>query len=250
MYNHGHDLTCPKSEYFGMTAKQKQDVIQEKRRMKALKLLPASDVRNNSIGDGIVMRKGFFMQKQQDQAITSTGTQQSMVLTAGVTTAGLLDDLAITAPSLTPSPAPSPAPAKVPPIKVLPGITTIPEDALSAATIKVKIVRHLCKTSTKANNKKDETSRTSVKANNEKDKTYKVLFCAPTGRCFFDYLLSLVPLSAEASDRATVTNAKLAFYKRVFPPGTMLFTIPNNDPTLGPSNPDYAMIQGVKIHIK
>jgi hypothetical protein len=39
VYKHGHDLTCPSSEYFGMTQKQKQDAIQEKRRMKALKTM-------------------------------------------------------------------------------------------------------------------------------------------------------------------------------------------------------------------
>jgi hypothetical protein len=29
VYKHGHDLTCPKSDYFGMTQKQKKDMIQE-----------------------------------------------------------------------------------------------------------------------------------------------------------------------------------------------------------------------------
>jgi hypothetical protein len=57
VYKHGHDLTCPKSEYFGLNQKQKEDAIQEKRRIKALKTPPASDVPNAasksvSIGDG------------------------------------------------------------------------------------------------------------------------------------------------------------------------------------------------------
>jgi hypothetical protein len=70
VYKHGHDLTCPKSEYFGLDQKQKQDAIQEKRQIKALliKTPPASDVPNTasksvSIGDG-----RFFMQKKQHQA--------------------------------------------------------------------------------------------------------------------------------------------------------------------------------------
>jgi hypothetical protein len=32
VYKHGHDLTCPKSDYFGMTQHQKSDAIKEKRR--------------------------------------------------------------------------------------------------------------------------------------------------------------------------------------------------------------------------
>jgi hypothetical protein len=46
IYKHGHDLTCTTSEYFGMTQKQKQDVIQDKQQIKALKTPPASDVPN------------------------------------------------------------------------------------------------------------------------------------------------------------------------------------------------------------
>jgi hypothetical protein len=36
VHKHGHDLTCSKSECFGMTQKQKQEAMQEKKRMKAL----------------------------------------------------------------------------------------------------------------------------------------------------------------------------------------------------------------------
>jgi hypothetical protein len=66
---------------------------------------------------------------------------------------------------------------------------------------------------------------------------------------FLGYLLSLVPSKAEASEWATLTNEKLAFYKRGFPPGTMSSTIPKDDMTKGPSDPDYTILQGVTVHI-
>jgi hypothetical protein len=64
VYKHGHDLTCPKSECFGLNQKQKQDAIQEKRQIKALETPPASNIPNAasksvSFGDG-----QLFMQKQ------------------------------------------------------------------------------------------------------------------------------------------------------------------------------------------
>jgi hypothetical protein len=77
--------TCPRSEYFGMTQKKKQEAIQDKRRIKALKTPPASDVPNpaskrTSIGDG------FFMQKQQHQAtVLTTATGKDVVLVTTTT---------------------------------------------------------------------------------------------------------------------------------------------------------------------
>jgi hypothetical protein len=46
VYKHGHDLTCPKSDYFGMSQKQKSDAIKEKKRMQALKKPPSSSAPN------------------------------------------------------------------------------------------------------------------------------------------------------------------------------------------------------------
>jgi hypothetical protein len=54
---------------------------------------------------------------------------------------------------------------------------------------------------------------------------------------FFWYRLSLESLPGQQKH-----NERLPFYKRLFPPGTMSFTIPNN-------GIDHAMIQGVKIYI-
>jgi hypothetical protein len=55
-------------------------------------------------------------------------------------------------------------------------------------------------------------------------------------------------LKREASERATSTNDKLAFYKRFFPPGTMSFTIPKADRTR-PPDPDFAILEGVRVHL-
>jgi hypothetical protein len=69
VYKHGHDLTCPSSEYFGMTLKQKQDAIQEKRRMEALKISPSSEVPNIESKSNSL--DGFFRQKQQATVTTA-----------------------------------------------------------------------------------------------------------------------------------------------------------------------------------
>jgi hypothetical protein len=48
LYKHGHDLTCPKSDYFGMTQRQKSNAIQEKKWMQAFKKPPLSEAPNGA----------------------------------------------------------------------------------------------------------------------------------------------------------------------------------------------------------
>jgi hypothetical protein len=86
----------------------------------------------------------------------------------------------------------------------------IPEDALSVDTIKVEIKRRLLATET---SKKSHTIRNPYrKASDAKDQARS--YSAPAQVvAFLSYLLSLVPSKAEASERATLTNEKLAFYK-------------------------------------
>jgi hypothetical protein len=137
--------------------------------------------------------------------------------------------------------------AAMPAAKVLPAMKAVLEDALSVDTIKVKIKRRLC-TMEKEKKQASNVRNPYRKANDEKYQTWS--YSAPAQVvAFLGYLLSLVPSKAEASEWATLTNEKLAFYKRVFSPGTMSFTIPKDDMTKGPSDPDYAILQGVTVHI-
>jgi hypothetical protein len=126
---------------------------------------------------------------------------------------------------------------------------------LSLATIKVEIAPCLRKSKVEIASCLRKTERAShavtdpyPKGNKEKDKT-RCYSAPPQVVAFFGYLLSLVPSRAEALEWATVTNKRLVFYKRVLPPGTMLFSIPKDKMTLGLSDPANGMIQGEKIHI-
>jgi hypothetical protein len=71
VYKHGHDLTCPKSEYFGMTAKQKSDSIKEKKQMQALKKPPSAELANLVVWQSTALGSGFFKQKQQSTAASA-----------------------------------------------------------------------------------------------------------------------------------------------------------------------------------
>jgi hypothetical protein len=77
VYKHGHDLTCPKSDYFGMTLKQKSDAIKEKKRMQALKKPPLSEAPNRVAWGSTSLGQGFFRQQ-------STGTTVSVPAAVGV----------------------------------------------------------------------------------------------------------------------------------------------------------------------
>jgi hypothetical protein len=124
--------------------------------------------------------------------------------------------------------------------------TAIPEDAFSVATIKVEIER--CLGAMEKEKKASNVRKPYCKANDEKDQTRS--YSAPTQVVAFSrYLLSLVvPSKTEAPEWATSTNEKLTFYKRLFPPGTTSFAIPKSDRTR-PSDPDYAIIGGVRVHL-
>jgi hypothetical protein len=133
VYTHGHDLTCPSSEYFGMTRKQKQDAIQEKRRMKALKILPSSEVPNVA-SKGTFLGAGFYRQKQQATVTAaSAGHVTTTTIIAPCTTAGRTTSASMS----------SKADDVAMPAKVLPAMKAVPEDALSVDTIKVEIKRRL-----------------------------------------------------------------------------------------------------------
>ena len=223
VHKHGHDLTCPSSEYFGMTPKQKQEATQEKKRMKALKKAPSSEVPNAaskvaSVGDA------FSTQKQQHQAaVTAAAAGKNVLATATVVPQCTNKVLPATGETEVTNPVPKSAP------------TPAPDSALSVAAIKVETGRRLCgvkkaSASTVANPHR--------KANNETDESRRCSGAPAQVVAFFGCLLSLVPSRKEPAERASVTNEKLAFCKRVFPPGTMTFTTPNNDTRLGPSDPD------------
>jgi hypothetical protein len=100
----------------------------------------------------------FFTQKQPHQATvltTSTGAQATSTGTGTVLTAGTQQSTALIAGGTgTTGQDDLAALAKGPATNVLPGITVIPEDALSAGTIKVEIARRLRQTRTKANNER------------------------------------------------------------------------------------------------
>jgi hypothetical protein len=108
------------------------------------------------------------------------------------------------------------------------------------ATIKVETARRL-RGMKKASAKKASTVVNPCrKAANNKRRDKGLFWCARTGRCFFGHNLSLVPFRKEPTEQASATNKQLAFCKRVFPPGTMSFTVPNDDTTPGPSDPNCA----------
>jgi hypothetical protein len=64
-----------------MTQKQRQDNIQDKQQIKALKTLPASDVHNAESKSTSVQ---YFMQKQQHQATVATTTIIPLCTTGGM----------------------------------------------------------------------------------------------------------------------------------------------------------------------
>jgi hypothetical protein len=87
------------------------------------------------------------------------------------------------------------------------------------------------------------------KPNDEKEQTTRSYSVPAQVVAFLGYFLSLVPSKTEGSKWATSTNEKLAFYKRLFPPGTMSFTIPKANRTR-PADPDYAiLLEGVRVHL-
>jgi hypothetical protein len=70
VYKHGHDLTCPKTDYFGMTQQQKSDAIKEKKRMQAQKKAPSSEAPNVGASRSHSLGDGFLRQKQQSTGDT------------------------------------------------------------------------------------------------------------------------------------------------------------------------------------
>jgi hypothetical protein len=94
VYKHSHHPTCPRSECFGLTQKQKQqDAIQEKRQIKTLKTPPpASDVPKAASKSLYIGDKKFFMQKQQHQATVVATTTSRLYLVYGQGSAHIYRD--------------------------------------------------------------------------------------------------------------------------------------------------------------
>ena len=168
--------------------------------------MPNPTSKGTSIGDG------FSMQKQQHQAAV---TAAAAAVTAAATGNVLATATATVVPRCTAKglPAAEETEATNPVSKNAP--TPVPDDALSVATIKVETGRRLremkkASASTVANPHQ--------KVNNETDETTRSCSGAPAQVvAFFGCRLSLVPSRKEPTDRASVTNEKLAFCKRVFP---------------------------------
>jgi hypothetical protein len=205
--------------------------------MQALKKPPSSEVpngggapRSNSLGDG------FLKQKQQALITVSEAPGVVATTTVGLVTTTTTVETTTVATVATVETVATVATNILPPSTTA---TAIPEDALSVETISVELERRLG-----ALAKASKVRNPYCKANNE-TRSYS----APAQVvAFFGYLLSLLPSKTEASERATLTNEKLSFYKRFFPPGTMSFDLPKGDRTR-PSDPDYAVIEGVRVHL-
>jgi hypothetical protein len=231
VYKHGHDLTCPKSDYFGMTQKQKSDAIKEKKRMQALKKPPSSEAPNHVAWQKTALGEGFFRQQSTGSTAVlvnmDTVSPATSATTATTMTIETTEQQIVTIASTTTETTGGETTRDA--TVATTTSTTIHDEAVSVDTIKRQIEQRLGPIqkgflSAKVRNPYRK------KGDNKDDQSR--WYSAPAQIvALVGYLLSLVPSKTEASERATATSDKLAFYKRLFPPGTMSFAVPKGDRT-------------------